>query len=40
MKRFLPATKDAYVTNRIVRNSFRATDANVGYGLSIICFLK
>lgn len=30
MKRKLIATKDTYITNRIIRNSFRATDANVG----------
>ncbi len=30
MKRKLRATKDTYITNRIIRDSFRATDANVG----------
>ena len=30
MKRVLPCVKDTYITNRIIRNSFRATDANVG----------
>ncbi len=30
MKRILHCIKDAYITNRIIRNSFRATDANVG----------
>lgn len=30
MKRILAATKDCYITNRIIRNKFRATDANVG----------
>lgn len=30
MKRILRATKDGYITNRIIRDSFRATDANVG----------
>lgn len=30
MKRILRASKDTYITNRVIRNSFRATDANVG----------
>lgn len=30
MYRILKPTKDTYITDRIVRNSFRATDANVG----------
>lgn len=30
MYRILAATKDTYITDRIVRNNFRATDANVG----------
>jgi hypothetical protein len=30
MYRLLKATQDAYITDRIIRNSFRATDANVG----------
>lgn len=30
MKRILHASKDTYITNRVIRNSFRATDANVG----------
>lgn len=30
MKRIIKCTKDAYITNRIIRNSFRATDANTG----------
>ncbi len=30
MYRILKALKDTYVTNRIISNSFRATDANVG----------
>ena len=30
MYRILKATKDTYVTNRIINNKFRATDANVG----------
>lgn len=30
MYRILSASKDCYITDKIVRNSFRATDANVG----------
>lgn len=30
MYRILPPTKDTYITNRIINNAFRATDANVG----------
>ena len=30
MYRILTASKDAYITNKIINNSFRATDANVG----------
>jgi len=30
MKRLLSASKDTYITNRIIRNAFRATDTNVG----------
>ena len=30
MHRILSASKDAYITNKIINNSFRATDANVG----------
>jgi hypothetical protein len=30
MKRILQASKDTYITNRIVNNEFRAIDANVG----------
>ena len=30
MYRILTASKDAYITNKILNNSFRATDANVG----------
>lgn len=30
MFRILPATKDTYITNRVIRNTFRATDTNVG----------
>ena len=38
MKRFLQATKDTYVTNRLIRNSFRATDANVGHAGTLDLF--
>ena len=30
MFRILSASKDTYITNKIINNSFRATDANVG----------
>lgn len=30
MKRLLRATKDTYITNRVIRDQFRATDSNVG----------
>jgi hypothetical protein len=30
MQRILSASKDTYITNKIINNSFRATDANVG----------
>ena len=30
MYRILSASKDAYITNKIINQSFRATDANVG----------
>ena len=30
MYRILTASKDTYITNKIINNSFRATDANVG----------
>jgi hypothetical protein len=30
MYRILTSSKDTYITNKIVNNSFRATDANVG----------
>ena len=38
MKRILRATADAYITNRIINNKFRATDANTGYGGTIDLF--
>ena len=30
MYRILTASKDTYITNKIINNDFRATDANVG----------
>ncbi len=30
MYRILSASKDAYITNKIINNAFRATDANMG----------
>ena len=30
MYRILTASKDTYITNKIIDNSFRASDANVG----------
>ena len=30
MHRILSASKDAYITNKVINNQFRATDANVG----------
>ena len=30
MYRILTASKDTYITNKIINNSFRATDANLG----------
>lgn len=30
MHRILSASKDAYITNKVINNNFRATDANVG----------
>ena len=30
MYRVLSASKDTYITNKIINNSYRATDANVG----------
>ena len=38
MKRILPCTKDAYITNRVIDNKFRATDANVGFAGTIDLF--
>lgn len=38
MYRLLKCTKDTYITNRIVNNSFRATDANVGYAGTLDLF--
>ena len=38
MYRILTASKDSYVTNKIINNSFRATDANVGKAASLDLF--
>ena len=38
MFRILSASKDSYITNKIIGNSFRATDANVGQAASIDLF--
>lgn len=38
MKRILRATADCYITNRIIDNAFRATDANVGLGGTLDIF--
>ena len=38
MYRILTASKDTYITNKIINNKFRATDANVGEAASIDIF--
>jgi len=38
MFRILSASKDCYITNKIIDNSFRATDANVGKGATLDLF--
>ena len=38
MYRILTASKDTYITNKIIDNSFRATDANVGSAGSLDLF--
>jgi len=38
MYRILTASKDNYITNKIVNNSFRATDANVGQAATLDIF--
>ena len=38
MYRILTASKDSYVTNKIIDNSFRATDANVGKAATLDLF--
>ena len=38
MYRILTASKDTYITNKIINNSFRATDANVGEAGTIDLF--
>ena len=38
MYRILTASKDTYITNKIINNKYRATDANVGYGGTLDLF--
>lgn len=38
MYRRLKATKDTYITNKIIKNSFRATDANTGEAATLDLF--
>ena len=38
MYRILTASKDTYITNKIINNSFRATDANVGQAATLDLF--
>lgn len=38
MYRLLNCTKDTYITNRIINNAFRATDANVGHAGTLDLF--
>lgn len=38
MYRILSASKDTYITNKVINNSFRATDANVGEAGSLDLF--
>ena len=38
MHRILTASKDTYITNKIINDSFRATDANVGNAGSLDLF--
>ena len=38
MYRILKSLKDTYITNRIISNKFRATDANVGHGGTLDLF--
>jgi hypothetical protein len=38
MIRILSASKDTYITNKIINNSFRATDANMGEAGSLDLF--
>ena len=38
MYRILTASKDTYITNKIINNSFRATDANVGKASTLDLF--
>ena len=38
MYRLLKCTKDGYITNRIINNSYRATGANTGYAATLDLF--
>ena len=38
MYRILSGSKDAYITNKIIANSFRATDANTGQAATVDLF--
>jgi len=38
MYRILSASKDAYITNKIINNAYRATDANIGQGGTLDLF--
>ena len=38
MYRILSASSDAYITNKIINSSFRATDANVGHAGTLDLF--
>ena len=38
MYRILTASKDTYITNKIINNKFRATDANVGKASTLDLF--
>jgi hypothetical protein len=40
MYRILSASKDAYITNKIINQTFRATDANVGQAGTLDLFKK
>ena len=38
MYRILTASSDAYITNKIINNSFRATDSNTGQAATLDLF--